>query len=414
MTMSFETMNRIAGFDSLGVQAYDYPSIENFLDNHLNTNDIDQLIDVILPTHPGGDMKRKHMSLEGKILQGISVENILARFGDRGGVRVSDCRVAHALLYGTPTLSWRHIVMMNTWATRESSQRRFIPYARLISAMLVQQNCLPLEALWVSKPVEEFTWGYMKKNWRIEVKFSGNRYVVTDDLGNKFEVRTSGAPPVQEEDVEMEEEEEEEEEAEPSEARRPRQRYMRPHREINAEVAGFVTRRRVPSYKNFDRGQQEIYDNVSACIGEGREYNQRREAWQGSYGASMQEYWDAQGAQRERMNKFMEEQELFQAMQRSHMEQLAKQQEDEAARRRAWEEAETARRQQEEELNRRRWSAMYVSQEMALNNAKVLHDQERHHRDYQAGLPYAEHSGWTNYSDPSLSSRPIRSDSALA
>ncbi|XP_035837089.1 uncharacterized protein LOC118485000 [Helianthus annuus] len=332
MTMSFETMNRIAGFDSLGVQAYDYPSIENFLDNHLNINDTEQLIDIILPTHPGGDMKRKHMSLEGKILQGISVENILARFGDRGGVRVSDCRVVHALLYGTPTLSWRHIVMMNTWATRESSQRRFIPYARLISAMLVQQNCLPSEALWVSKPVEEFNWGYMKKNWRIEVKFSGNRYVVTDDLGNKFEVRTSGAPPVREEDVEMEEEEEHE--AEPSGAQGPRQRYMRPHREINAEVAGFVTRRRVPSYKNFDRGQQEIYDNVSACIGEGREYNQRREAWQGSYGASMQEYWDAQGAQRERMNKFMEEQELFQAMQRSHMEQLAKQQEDEAARRR--------------------------------------------------------------------------------
>ncbi|KAF5823512.1 hypothetical protein HanXRQr2_Chr01g0039141 [Helianthus annuus] len=36
---------------------------------------------------------------------------------------------------------------------------------------------------------------------------------------------------------------------------------------------------------------------------------------------------------------------------------------------------------------------------MAINNAKVLHDQERHHRDYQAGLPYAEHSGWTNFPD---------------
>ncbi|MFS7993254.1 hypothetical protein Hanom_Chr12g01091951 [Helianthus anomalus] len=358
MTMSFETMNRIAGFDSLGVQAYDYPSLENFFDNHLNLNDTEQLIDVVLPTHPGGEMKKKHMSLEGKILQGISVENILVRFGDRGGVRVSDCRVVHALLYGSPTLSWRHIVMMNTWVTRESSQRRFIPYARLISAMLVQQNCLPSEALWVSKPVEEFTWGHMKKNWKVEVKFSGNRYVVTDDMGNKFEVRTSGAPPVPEEDVEMEEEEEEEEEAEPSEARRPRQRYMRPHREINAEVAGFVTRRRVPSYKNFDRGQQEIFDNVSACIGEGREYNQRREAWEGSHGSSMLEYWEAQGAQRERMNKFMEEQEMFQAMQRSQMEHLAKMQEDEEARRRAWEEAEAARRQQEQELERRRWSAM--------------------------------------------------------
>ncbi|XP_022019342.1 uncharacterized protein LOC110919377 [Helianthus annuus] len=34
---------------------------------------------------------------------------------------------------------------------------------------------------------------------------------------------------------------------------------------------------------------------------------------------------------------------------------------------------------------------------MAINNAKVLHDQERHQRDYQAGLPYVEHSGWTDY-----------------
>ncbi|XP_035832905.1 golgin subfamily A member 6-like protein 22 [Helianthus annuus] len=332
MTMSFETMNRIARFDSLGVQAYDYPSIEQFLDNHLNNNDFEQLLDIILPTHQGGEMKRKQMSREGKILQGISVENILARFGDRGGVR----------------------------------------------------------------PVEEFNVGYMRKNWKIKVKFSGNKYVVTDDLGNKYEIRTAGAPPVAEEDEEMGEEEEE---VEPSGAQRPRQRYMRPHREINAEVAGFVTRRRVPSYKNFDRGQQEIYDNVSACIGEGREYSQRREAWEGSHGSAMQEYWAAQEAQRERMNKFMEEQELFQAMQRSHMEQLAKMQEDEAARRRAWEEAAAARQQEETELNRRCWSALYVSQQMAINNTKVLHNQERHQRDYQAGLPYTEHSGWTNYPD---------------
>ncbi|KAJ0804284.1 hypothetical protein HanPI659440_Chr02g0036271 [Helianthus annuus] len=396
MTMSFETMNCIARFDSLGVQAYDYPSIEHFLDNHLNNNDAEQLLDIILPFNKGGELKRKQMSLEGKILQGISVENILARFGDRGGVRVSDCRVVHALLYGTPTLSWRHIVMMNTWATRESSQMRFIPYARLISAMIVQQNCLPAESLWVPKPVEEFNMAYMRKNWKIEVKFPGNKYVVTDDLGNKYEIRTSGAPPVEEEDEEMGDEEEE---VEPSGAQRPRQQYMRPHREINADVAGFVTMRRVPSYKNFDRGQQELYDNVSACIGEGREYNRRRETWEGSHGSSMQEYWAAQEAHRERMNKFVEEQELFQVMQRSHMEQLAKMQEDEAARRRAWEEAAATRQQEERELNRRRWSAMYISQQMAINNAKVLHDQERHQRDYQAGLPYAEHSGWTNYPD---------------
>ncbi|KAJ0745259.1 hypothetical protein HanPI659440_Chr10g0396801 [Helianthus annuus] len=99
------------------------------------------------------------------------------------------------------------------------------------------------------------------------------------------------------------------------------------------------------------------------------------------------------------MNKFVEEQQMFQAMQRSHMEQLAKMQEDEVARRRAWEEAEATRQNEARELERRRWSALYVSQQMAINNAKVLHEQERHQRDYQAGLTYAEHSGWTNYPD---------------
>ncbi|XP_035830901.1 trichohyalin-like [Helianthus annuus] len=239
--------------------------------------------------------------------------------------------------------------------------------------MIVQQNCLPPDSLWVSKPLEEFNKAYMRKNWKIEINFSRNKYVVTDNLGNKYEFLTSGAPPESAEDEEMGDEEEQ---AATSGPQRSRQRYMRPHREINADVAGFVTMRRVPSYKNFDRGQQEIYDNVSACIGEGREYNRRREAWEGSHGPSMQEYWAAQEAHRERMNKFVEEQELFQAMQRSHMEQLAKMQEDEAARRRAWEEAEATRRHEERELNQRRWSALYVSQQMAVNNAKSPRDIE--------------------------------------
>ncbi|XP_022030267.1 uncharacterized protein LOC110931168 [Helianthus annuus] len=194
---------------------------------------------------------------------------------------------------------------------------------------------------------------------------------------------------------------EEEEEVEPSGTQRPRQRYMRPHREINAEVAGFVTRRRVPSYKNFDQGQQEIYDNVSACIGEGREYSQRREAWEGSHGSTMQEYWAAQEAQRERMNKFMEEQERFQAMQRSHMEQLAKMQEDEAARRRAWEEAEAARRQEEEQLNRRRWSALSKTEAPE----RVMD---------QPGELGAENGGFTKESPSPTGSRPSATPSRQA
>ncbi|KAJ0761300.1 hypothetical protein HanOQP8_Chr04g0148241 [Helianthus annuus] len=138
MTMSFETINCIARFDSLGVQAYAYPAIEHFLDNHANSFDPDKMIEAILPYNDGGAAARNQITVEGRILQGISLENVLVRFDDRGGVRASDYRVVHSLLYGTPTLSWRHIIMMNTWFTRESFQRRMIPYVCLISAMILQ------------------------------------------------------------------------------------------------------------------------------------------------------------------------------------------------------------------------------------------------------------------------------------
>ncbi|MFS8022462.1 hypothetical protein Hanom_Chr16g01439731 [Helianthus anomalus] len=44
-----------------------------------------------------------------------------------------------------------------------------------------------------------------------------------------------------------------------------------------------------------------------------------------------------------------------------------------------------------------RCSALYTTQKLAINNSKVLHDQERHQWDWLAGLQYAEHSGWTDY-----------------
>ncbi|MFS7996801.1 hypothetical protein Hanom_Chr12g01134071 [Helianthus anomalus] len=46
----------------------------------------------------------------------------------------------------------------------------------------------------------------------------------------------------------------EEDEDEPADPRGPKQRYMRPHRELNADVTRFVNCRRVPSYRNFNRG----------------------------------------------------------------------------------------------------------------------------------------------------------------
>ncbi|KAF5765577.1 hypothetical protein HanXRQr2_Chr15g0705361 [Helianthus annuus] len=137
MIMSFVHMNAIARFDSLGVEAYDCYDYDRFLDNKTNTADPDQMLVSVLPGSGGAGESRNDLSLEGRILQGISLENVMVRFGDRGKVKAPDCRVLHTLLYGTPRLSWRQIVMINTWDTRESCTRKMIPYVQLISAMIL-------------------------------------------------------------------------------------------------------------------------------------------------------------------------------------------------------------------------------------------------------------------------------------
>ncbi|KAM0006075.1 hypothetical protein Hdeb2414_s0187g00826991 [Helianthus debilis subsp. tardiflorus] len=156
-----------------------------------------------------------------------------------------------------------------------------IPYVRL---MILQQNCLPPESLWVSNPSEEISLATIKKNWKIHVRLSGSEYVVTDALGHKYEFVNSDAQQGDEEDVEMVDEEDE---TEPTGPRGPKQRYMRPNRELNAEVASFVNFKRVPSYKEFNRGQQEMFDNVSIGIGEGREYDRRRQNWEERRGSQI-------------------------------------------------------------------------------------------------------------------------------
>ncbi|KAJ0887249.1 hypothetical protein HanRHA438_Chr09g0388631 [Helianthus annuus] len=174
MVMSFEHMNAIARFDSLGVDAYDYYGYDQFLDNKRNDADPVTLLEDTLPGSGGLGNARADMSLMGRILQGISLENIMVRFGDRGTVKAPDCRVVHALLYGTPKLSWRQIVMINTWDTRESFKRKMIPYPRLISAMILQQNALPQDSLWVSKPIDQFNFASMRRHWNITVKSFGH------------------------------------------------------------------------------------------------------------------------------------------------------------------------------------------------------------------------------------------------
>ncbi|MFS7948214.1 hypothetical protein Hanom_Chr06g00557331 [Helianthus anomalus] len=181
-----------------------------YFDNKTNMDDPEGMIRSVLPYSDGGAPLKSHLSVEGKILQGISLENIMERFGDHGKVKAPDCRVIHALLFGSPTLSCRHIVMMNTWDTREVCTRRIIPYARWISAMTLHLAS-------------------RKRHWKIQVQVYGHQYTVTNDLGHKYQFTDPSAAQEAVGDEEMLDEEDDDEPASP---RGPRQRYYRPHQEI--------------------------------------------------------------------------------------------------------------------------------------------------------------------------------------
>ncbi|MFS8022465.1 hypothetical protein Hanom_Chr16g01439761 [Helianthus anomalus] len=82
MTMSFETMNCITRFDSIGVQAYDDPTMDRFFDNKANEEDPEGIIESVLVYSDGGAAMKSQLIVEGKILEGISLKNIMVRFGD--------------------------------------------------------------------------------------------------------------------------------------------------------------------------------------------------------------------------------------------------------------------------------------------------------------------------------------------
>ncbi|MFS7918547.1 hypothetical protein Hanom_Chr03g00202451 [Helianthus anomalus] len=77
MVMSFGTMNNFARFDSLRDDEYSYYTIDQFLDNKVNAVNSNGIGQATLPHNDGGAALQSHLSVQGKILQNISLEDIM-------------------------------------------------------------------------------------------------------------------------------------------------------------------------------------------------------------------------------------------------------------------------------------------------------------------------------------------------
>ncbi|KAM0044353.1 hypothetical protein Hdeb2414_s0010g00352201 [Helianthus debilis subsp. tardiflorus] len=104
----------------------------------------------------------------------------MVRLGDRGKLRMWDLRILHALLVGTPKLSWRHITMTNTWDTRNQYKRKMIPCVRLISAMIFQQNRLKDNSLWILKGIDSIDFAQLRSGVNIYAEVLNKKAKVVD------------------------------------------------------------------------------------------------------------------------------------------------------------------------------------------------------------------------------------------
>ncbi|MFS8014199.1 hypothetical protein Hanom_Chr15g01341781 [Helianthus anomalus] len=64
---------------------------------------------------------------------------------------------------------------------------------------------------------------------------------------------------------------------------------------------------------------------------------------------------------------------------------------------RAWEDEQDQLRIERNALEDRRWMKVGTAQQIAINIAHLLHDQERRQRDLEAGRDYQEYVPWTYY-----------------
>ncbi|KAF5765564.1 hypothetical protein HanXRQr2_Chr15g0705211 [Helianthus annuus] len=238
-------------------------------------------MEITLPNYTTGRYDRNHLLCEGKILQNISLENIMVRLGNRGKLRMWDLRILHAVLVGTPKLSWRHITMMNISDTRNQYKRKMIPCVRLISAMIFQQNRLKDNSLWILKGIDTIDFAQLRSGVNIYAEVLNKKAKLVDrKTGFQFEYVQRN------EDEEMGEgdggdgEEEEAGEEEDRGRRPPRQRYARRHNESSHTVAQFINNRRRVAYASYPLGTQDTYDNVSAVMGENRELYEKRHQWE--------------------------------------------------------------------------------------------------------------------------------------
>ncbi|KAM0057659.1 hypothetical protein Hdeb2414_s0005g00160911 [Helianthus debilis subsp. tardiflorus] len=137
--MSFNTLRKLAKYDSLPPRDYTIPSLDDLhikQEKHPRWNDI--LAALFLPDTFSGTLYRRNLKIEAKLLLTICILNVIPRRGDKQEVRYPEIPVLYSLLHGSPHFPIWYLIMNYIWICRNKVGRSIIPYCRIITGLLKQ------------------------------------------------------------------------------------------------------------------------------------------------------------------------------------------------------------------------------------------------------------------------------------
>jgi hypothetical protein len=182
--LSFETMRQVANFDSLPDHQYEYPA--NILSGEETENWNDMLAELFIVNY-NFHMARSELKPLVLLLTQIMGKNVIPRLSDMSVVRHYDIRVLYALVTGQQVLSFRHLVMLNVWESRESYTRKAIPHCRLLSTLLRMNGAVEPGELGVIKKHTQLRFSSLnRQSWEYVEE---DRYHVLIEQGSKARLR---------------------------------------------------------------------------------------------------------------------------------------------------------------------------------------------------------------------------------
>ncbi|MFS8033787.1 hypothetical protein Hanom_Chr17g01573661 [Helianthus anomalus] len=128
--ISFDTLRKLAKYDSLPARDYTIPSLDDLLikqEKHPRWNDM--LAALFLPGTFSGSLYRRNLKIEAKLLLTICILNVIPIRGDKQEVRYPEIPVLYSLLHGSPCFPIWYLIMNYIWICRNKVGRSIIPGA---------------------------------------------------------------------------------------------------------------------------------------------------------------------------------------------------------------------------------------------------------------------------------------------